>query len=216
MYNTDLLKTTQTCFLPVFNTAVILERQFGDVLVPPAIGIYKVGDIYPSIIPNKQYFSQKINKLNQCITIPITDFNKVNDTVVDEIGNVIIPRPMMLSKEIYLKNEPSVPARGLILVELLLKRYIESISPYTKYSMYNSKIMSNFKQEGIELFLEGHIDKLCESLYAQVSSFIGNDIWFIYFIKYLGIDIIIEKSIDWRIYEYYRMTNLDPNSKEES
>jgi hypothetical protein len=216
MYNPDLLKTTQTYFLPVFNTAVILENHFGDVLVPHAKGIYKVGDIYPSIIPSKQYFSQKINRLNQSVTTPIIDLNKINDAIVDEMGNIIIPRAMMLNKESYLRNEPTVPARGLILVELLVKRYIESISPYVKYSMYNNKIISNFKPEGVELFVDGHIDKMCESLYAQVSTFIANDVWFIYFVKYMGIDLIVEKSTDWRICEYYRMTNSISGSSEDN
>lgn len=215
MYSPDLLRTTQTYFLPVFNTAVILENHFGDVLIPHAKGIYKVGDIYPSIIPGKQYFSQKLNKLNQSITTPVTDLNKVNDTVVDEIGNIVIPRAMMLNKESYLRNEPTVPTRGLILVELLVKRYIESITPYVKYSMYNNKIISNFKPEGVELFVEGHIDEICKSLYAQINTFIANDVWFIYFVKYMGIDLIIEKSTDWRICEYYRMTNNESGSAED-
>ena len=205
MNNLDLLKTSQTYFLPVFNYAVMIEKQFGDVMTPSAKGIYKVGDIYPSIIPNKQYYSQKINKFNQCITIPVTDFNKVNDTIIDESGNVIIPKGMMINKENYLRNEPSVPSRGLILVELMIKRYIESINPWVKYSMQNNKIISNFKPEGVELFTDGHIDKMCESLFAQISTFIANDVWHIYFVKYSSLDIIIEKSIDWRIHEYYRM-----------
>ena len=202
MNNLDLLKTTQTCFLPVFNYAVMIEKQFGDVMIPAAKGIYKVGDIYPSIIPGRQYYSQKINKHNQCITTPVTDFNKVIDTIIDESGNVVIPRGMMLNKENYLRNEPSVPSRGLILVELMIKRYIESIAPWVKCSMQNNRIISNFKAEGMELFTDGHIDKLCESLFAQISTFMGNDVWHIYFVKYSGLDIVIEKSIDWRVHQW--------------
>lgn len=202
MNNLDLLKTSQTCFLPVFNYAVMIENQFGDVLMPATIGVYKVGDIYPSIIPGKQYYSQKINKFNQSVTIPIVDINKVSETVIDESGNVIIPKGMMLNKENYLRNEPSVPSRGLIIIELMIKRYIESISPWVKYSMYNNKIISNFKPEGVELFIDGHIDKICESLFTQVSNFIGNDVWFIYFVKYLGLDIIIEKTMDFRTHQW--------------
>lgn len=207
MNNLDLLKTSQTCFLPVFNYAVMIEKQFGDVMMPAINGIYKVGDIYPSIISGKQYYSQKINKLNQCITTPVTDFNKVNDTIIDESGNVIIPRGMMLNKENYLRNEPSVPSRGLILVELMIKRYIESVAPWVKYSMQNNKIISNFKPEGVELFTDGHIDKICDSLFAQISSFMGNDVWHIYFVKYSGLDIVIEKTIDYRVHYYNQKIN---------
>ena len=216
MNSVDHLRTTQTFFLPVFNYAVLIEREYGDFIVPAPEGIYRVGDIHPCIHSNKRYYSQKLTKTNQYISAPVTDINLVNDTIIDETGNVILPAYVMKNKEQYLRNEPTVPARGLLIVELLIKKYIESVSPWVKYSMYNSKIASYFKPEGVELFYNGHIEALCESLFAQVCEFIGNDVWHVYFVKFMGLDLMIEKTTDWRILEYYRMTNEQKETEYEN
>lgn len=202
MNNVDSLRTTQTFFLPVFNYAILIERQYGDFIIPAPVGIYKVGDIYPCIQNNKRYYSQKISKTNQCNSCLVTDINKVNDTIIDESGNLVIPAYVMKNKEQYLRNEPTVPARGLMIVELLVKRYIESISPWVRHSTYNSKILNHFKPEGIDLFNSGEIDLLCNSLFAQVSDFIGLDVWHIYFVKFMGLDLLIEKSRDFRVVQW--------------
>ena len=202
--NQDLLKVTQTFYLPIFTYAMMIERQFGEFLNPPRPGIYRVGDIYPCIEPTKLYYAQKINKNNTCTTTPITDFNLINDTVTDEIGNVIIPAAMMRSKEQYLRNEPTVPVRGLILIELLIKKYLDSVATWVKHSMQNQKIVSNIKPEYHEIYWEGHLEKITESLILQVSDFIGHDTWHLYFVKLLGLDLVIEKTSDYRVITFHQ------------
>ncbi len=202
MNTIDNLRTTQTFFLPVFNYAFLIEKQYGELIIPPPVGIYRVGDIYPVITNNKKYYSQRVTKNNQFITTPITDLNSVTDTVLDEIGNVILPAFVMKNKEQYLRNESTVPARGFMIVELLVKKYIESLAPWSKYSMYNSKLASHFKPEGSDLFNNGQIENLCKSLFMQVADFVGDDVWHIYFVKFIGLDLIIEKTIDYRISQW--------------
>lgn len=204
MPHTDLLKPTQTFFLPIFTYAVMLERQYGNLLKLPEPGIYKLGEMYPCIIPNKLYFSQRVDKHNKFVTLPITNFNKVTDAVVDELGKLIIPASIMKNKDQYLSNTPSIPVRGLILIKLLIEKHIEMICRWTNHSTYDNKILSHFKNGGYELYNEGHLDKICESLFRQINDFIGNDEWHIYFVKFSGLDIVIEKAIDWRVYEWTR------------
>lgn len=206
MNSIDNLKVSQTFFLPIFNYALLIERQYGDFIIPPPPGIYRVGDVEPVIVNTKRYYSQKITKNNHCVSTPITDFNSVTDTVIDEIGNVILPSFVMKNKEHYLRNEPTVPSKGLMIVELLVKKYIESISPWCKHSMYNNRLLNHFKPEASDIFNDGQIENLCESLFTQVSNFIENDIWHVYFVKFMGLDLVIEKTQDWRIIEYYRLT----------
>ena len=210
MSTPDPLRVTQTFYLPIFNYASMLERQFGEFLLPPRVGIYKIGEIYPCIEPNKLYYSQKLNRNQTYTTTPITDINTVTDTVTDEIGNVIIPLNMMKNKTQYLRNEPNVPVRGLIIIELLIKKYLESIAPWVKHSMQHGRIVSNIKPEHHAVYTDGHLEKTCESLFLQVSDFVGNDTWHIYFVKFVGIDLVIEKTIDYRVHDWTtRMNNKE-------
>ena len=204
MPHSDLLKVTQNFFLPIYSHAVMIENQYGDFLKPPEQGIYKAGELFPSIISTKHYFSQRIDKFNRPVLTPITNFNKVTDAVVDEAGNLIFPFTVMKNKEKYLTNHPTVPSRGLLLIKLMIEKHIESICRWNRYSTFNNKILAHFTNEGYEIYNEGHIDKICESLFMQLNNFIGLDEWHIYFVKFIGLDILIEKTIDYRVYEWTR------------
>lgn len=203
MQDFSALKTTQTCFLPIYHYAVMIEHQYEDLLIPNKLGIYKAGEIEPCIVANKSYFSQSIDKISGCYQRKaIVDFNKETNTVTDEIGTTIISSTMMRDKEHYLSNIPTVPARGLLIIEMLIKRFIESVTPWSRNSSFSNKLVSQFKINGSEILNEGHLDKICESLYSQLSEFIGHDVWHIYFVKFSGVDIIIEKTLDFRIQQW--------------
>lgn len=202
MDNIDKYKTTQTFFLSIYNQASMIEREYSDFIIKPPEGIYRVGDIYPCIQNNKRYYYQRKIKNHQTITAQVVDFNTITDTVFDENGNIVLTSFVMKNKEQYLKNLPTVPAIGLIIVELLIKRFIESISPWTKHSTYNSKITNCFTSEGVDLFVSGQLDLICNSLYSQVNDFIGNDTWHVYFVKFVGLDLMIEKTRDFRVIQW--------------
>jgi hypothetical protein len=202
MNSLENLQTTKSLILPIFHYAMLIEYQYSDFIVPIPPGIYRVGDIYPCIQNNRKYYSQKALKNDQYVTTIVTDINAVTDTILDEGGNVILPAAVMKNKAQYLRNEPTVPSRGLMIVELLIKRYIDSISPWMKYSMYNSKILSHLKPDGVDLFNNGQLETVCDSLFMQLNDFIGRDVWHLYFTKFIGLDLLIEKTRDYRIMQW--------------
>ena len=202
MNSEDLLKATQTHILPIFSMASLIEQQFGDFLKPAAEGIYKIGEVIPSMNLHGSYFSEKILPNRDRITIPITNFDNTISHVVDSKGNLVIPEYMMRDKKRYLSTVPTVPARGIILVEMLVAEFIESVCRHTKHRHFKQKIDQQLLDNGLFLHYEGHLALLCESLINQIQQFIGNDVWHIYFTKRIQQDLYVEKTIDFRIYEW--------------
>lgn len=198
----DLLQTTFSTTLNVIATAVLIEQQFGEFLVPAAEGIYKVGDAEPSIIPGRIYYSEKVLSNKSRVTLPITNFEACKDHVVDDKGNLVIAAYMMQNKARYLTQQPAPPTRGVLLVEQLLRNFIESQCRHTRRNHYVHKIENQIMPEHSYIYHEGHLEACCRSLLDQVSSFMNGDDWHIYFVKRVNLDIRLEKTIDFRIYEW--------------
>lgn len=200
MSHFDLVKPSDTLYLTVMSYAVLIEQQFGELLYPPPPGIYKLGETEPCIISTKRYYSEKVLPNKSRVTQPITDFDAITDHVVNENGQLVIPAYMMKDKPRYLSTVPTVPLRGLILVELFIKNYLDSICPYRKYNNFADKINNHILPGNEYLFDDGHLETTCQSLFRQIDSFIGKDDWHIYFVKRLHTDIIVEKTIDYRVH----------------
>lgn len=213
----DLLKPTEIMILSIYNQAVMIESQFGEMLEPAKKGIYRIGEVRPCIDLTKTYYTQK-TVVEMGITVSratqITDFNSVKDTVIDENGNIIIHSGIMANKNRYLSNTPTVPSRGILIIEFLVNIFIDSFSNRGKYSAsHKNKILSMVKPEYRSIVEDGVLENLCESLFVQISNFIKNDVKHIYFVKLTGIDLLIEKTIDFRIYEWELQHN--PECREE-
>lgn len=203
MNSTDeLLRTSQVLVLPIFSTAALLEQQFGDFFQPPTEGIYKVGETQPCMFVNRLYHSEKLLPGGSSIKSPITNFDKTFSHVVDNDGNLIIPEYMMKDKKRFLSTYPTVPARGIMLVEMLVCSHIESMCIHTKHFHFKQKIDQQLLDSGLYLHYDGHLGKVCSSLFNQIDYFMENDLWHIYFTKRIQQDLYVEKTIDFRIYEW--------------
>ena len=199
--SSEILTPINIQMLAILPYASIIEQTYSDYLLPPKQGIYKFGDLKPSIYNNRMYYVQQ-KMGNTVIRVPVTDFNTVEDTIVDEMDRIVIPSFMMKQKTKYLFNTPTIPARGAEIIKLLIEHHLASTSSWANKGNYIEKMCSFFKPENSEIVEELFLQRLCESLLCQVSNFVGNDSWNVYFVKFLGLDLCIEKCIDYRIYDW--------------
>lgn len=199
--NGNVLTPIDTQIISVSQYGSIIEQTYFDFLLPPQQGIYKFGDLHPSIVNNKNYYTY-VKTDKGIIRTPVENFNTLNEAVLDEMDRVIIPAFMMKQKEKYLSNHPTIPARGIEIIKLLIENHIARMSPWASKGNYVLKMCGFFKAENSDIVEEQYLERLCESLICQVDAFIGRDVWNIYFVKFRGFDICIEKCEDYRIYDW--------------
>ena len=219
------IEVTERLILSSISSASLIDQQYGRFLLPPPKGIYKVGEVNPCMFLTKTYFHEDEKgsfftdktffQFSGKTILPISDIRLVKSNVYDETGKIVIPAYMMLDKERYLSSEPSVPYRGILLVELLIRNFIDFVSSIPGRRRYPGRIESHLIPEFINNSVVDSLEVICQSLFLQIEQFIGNDRWHIYYIKRVQFDIIIEKTIDYRIH-YYNVQHSQENTDADS
>ena len=205
MQTNDLLRATARISFDVGRYAILLHSQFGEYFLPNPEGIYKVGEVDPCIVPNKVYYSSFIRPDGSKQIDPITDFSKVTDNVITEDDIVVIPAFMMKAQSRYLSNTPIVPTRAVLIVMGIINSYLSSISKYTQRNVYGFVSHDHMRSciETDDIIRNGYLERICEPLTNELGNFIGNDIWHIYIVTRNGLQVTVEKTIDYRIYKYH-------------
>lgn len=208
---TDILTPTSYIILPILQLADYFERKFYSNLIKPEVGIYKYGNRNPTLRFGQQYFILNTKDKNK--RVPLVDFKNITngDYVVDVNGVMLLTPNDIVNRDTFLCNQPTVPVIGLKLVKLCVALHIASFNQY-------SNEMTLRKSELSRLFVNCDIDKVDEaigdpvlsSLYDQVSNFVGKDINHVYFYRQtISNDLVIEKTIDWRAYQWELSRNND-------
>ncbi len=107
----------------------------------------------------------------------------------------------MMSKHIHIgPTYTSIIARIAIII---LLRYVESLCSYSRFGSYGLYIGNELTNDVLETIEDGVI-RTTDTLF----NFIDNDYWNIYFCKVKDNLLIIEKSVDFRIYDWHRQRDL--------
>ena len=198
MKTTDFTTPTSSLLLSVLNIANIIEACYGQYLIHPQEGYYLPHSLEP--IPTELYI---VNKTKTAL-IPYTgDIRKLTCSIYDKYSNIIANDSIMKEQEKYLFSTPKLPVQGLKMVKALVENRVECFLPWVKYQTSQRYIYNLLKSSDIDIFENGSLDRLMESIYQMLDDFIKRDIWFIYFIKYIGLDLIVEKTIDFRVKEWH-------------
>jgi hypothetical protein len=217
----DDLQPTKILILNALPNAVLIEQQFGQFLIPPPHGVYKIGEVDPCMHSGQSYYYKKkegtyYSQRGGFVNNPqsqiedfqlITDINKVNSAVYDRSGKLVIPEHMMQQKEKYLTSTPTVPHRGVLIVELLINKNIHEFSdiPTNRYRRFNSKIEQHIDPRFVNEESVDTVQSICKTLFMRLNEFINGDTWHMYFVKRQQFDIYVEKTIDYRIHEYNKL-----------
>ena len=201
-----LSELKESIILDILPYALLIEKEYSKYLKPPPEGVYLKNSRKPILEPNKVYY-KKSNVHDLVIfgnksyaiypIVPISSISEVNETLLDSNYNVLLPEYVMSNKSKYLSNIPNLPVVGLSVVESYLLSLFSN-------NNHNTTIINYLTNEGIDLYNSGDIDieTLINDLIYQCRLFIGNDIHFIYDISFNSSNVIIDKLVDIRIYEW--------------
>jgi len=171
-----------------------------DGIVEPPEGIYIKGALEPYFKYSEGLVS--LNENGAPISHPnaASILNHMLD-VVDSEGNMVLRASQLKDKFEYLTPEPTAPITIIKLAETIMLRYITTVCKYSrltsKYSFYSlcGDADPDAIEEAIEEAYSPHMDELI--------NFVANSTWNIYFKTMKGSTLIIEKSVDWRIYDWH-------------
>lgn len=174
------------------------EDPYLKALVPPAEGIYLLGSIDPILYKDRMYYEMKTGK-----SIEFAKILKINDDIVDETGRIIVSLKDLKTKARFFKHEPSVPSVGIKIAIAVVTRYLGTLCRHTRHVHDRIRIDKYVRPEYQEMVDKEEFVHGFERLLDLVTDFVGRDTWNIYFYKLRGTSLVIEKSVDWRVYRYY-------------
>ena len=123
------------------------------------------------------------------------------DNIEHMVGKYLILKPHLVS------DKNPLPETGIDMIEALVDAVLaESSAWIRRRPMSLQDIWSRFVkpeyQESIELY--EYINNLLLELRTQLKEFIGKDIWIMHFKVRNKFEILVEKTIDYRIYQWHQ------------
>lgn len=192
---------TARLLISVISYATLLENQFSDWLLPPPQGVYTPGSSIPSLVPNRHYFV----KTDSGMAL-VTNIDEIVADVFDVNHKVVLNRYVMQNKNRMLTPHPTIPVRGIQLIQKLIEFEITKILRWCPHAHgYENRILTEFKPEFRSSVDIQVIREAGRYITQQVHEFIGRDDWNYYHTSISGVDIVIEKGPDYRVCEWYQM-----------
>lgn len=220
----DLLKkVTSVLAIDLLEFAINLDTELLATLVEPPKGIYIKGNIKPILTDDKVYYArskmpyiQGSSKMSYIIgkqkridiqDTAIKDLKEVftlTEDLVDSDGNVVLSLKDIKIKSRYMSIGSDLPVTAIQLTKTMALDYISTLCKFSRF-VYSENIESLVKPEYHYLIANDSFDVAFESLHEQILNFIDQDTWFIYFCRLKGTTLLIEKTIDYRIYYYHEV-----------
>jgi hypothetical protein len=184
----------------------LLEAQFGMYLLPPPEGLYLPHQTQP-VVRARQYYYQLSRSKDSTVAaeVPIKSLEDIHEDLYDQDHTVVVPK--RLSK--YLSVAPTLPVRGILLVADMVDWTIQNSAAWTKRKcpLVGTVIEQHLKEEYRTPEVIERVDNLLADIRTDVRQFIGRDTWVMFFHKLRRRDIIVERTVDFRIYDWERRMN---------
>lgn len=205
----------ETLRLDPLPTAMMVEMVVGDYLREPEKGIYFKGKAEPLMRQGQVYHQHKVvggQKTKETFVVSFIEQLDKYQPVMDLDANVVVT-PNQIP---FLTYEPTLPVMGMQVVRAAVMDVINTYgSGHNEaimrrdatqlYSEFIAPVVMQEQQEVAEHVID-HITGIVGELRAQVRNFCGDNRWIIHYFDERLSTFFIEKSIDWRIVEYHRLT----------
>ena len=194
----------KTHVLNPLEVAANVESLARDYLQPPKIGIYMKGSTSPIMVDGCYYFKKDKGPNGETIETPILKIEDIKGNIFNQDAELIIPARITS----MVSDEPTVPVQGLKMVSAFVQKHLDDHSAWSrKAPMSLEDVWSDFiKPEYLHTEkthdLVESIAELMIDIRTDVNHFIGNDKWVMHFMRKRGIDLFVEKSIDYRIHQW--------------
>lgn len=195
-------------FADLEDIAKQIEYACVDILIAPPKGIYAINKIEPVMVDGGHYFT-----LEKGIKIPVSNITDLKCKVYTEVNDnrvEVVPARFMMDKKKYLSSEPILPYRGMLIVKAMIEQQIYkflsySIQTINENEVYTHFIGSNNLSDDYICIVDPYICKIneiYEPLYYSIKDFLSNYDWNLYFITFSETRLKIERSLDYRAYQW--------------
>lgn len=195
-----LLQPIAVFIVNLMDFASMLNIHFGHCFIDPQPGIYFVNQTEPILKPNQNYFTDSTYRSQT----PITSLDNVRENVLDENGLVVIPDYILKQQKKYLRPVPSIPVRSIEFLHRVAQQFIASNVVHQHCSYCERDLYDLVRPEFHYLVSDGTLEAGCRGLLDQLHYFMNGDVWNLYYLSRQGTDLCVEKSIDFRIYEWHQ------------
>ena len=206
-----------------------IQRLLDPYLVEPAKGVYVRGFLKPILKHGKQYYQDLRGPHGDLQRTPVMDVQSImpNVPVVDDEGSQVIPPMSEHFRNLMLTPTPTVPVTGFQVVCDLVENTLNACNRWdlSAGNERNSDILrKHIKDEFLDLLHEseatnnhllGDFEHIVAELIYAVRQFVGADRWIMHNYRLRGRDIIVEKTIDYRIWYFHHQQNIDAVRKEQ-
>jgi hypothetical protein len=204
------LEIEATLTLDMEDCAGYIESYCADHLLTPPSGIYSNSRIEPVMVDGGDYYMID-TRGGKTVRISISDLNKSRKgmsiyTEANGKDHVVITSLQLQNRDKCLSTLPIRPYRGVKIVEQLITNQIDNFIRYRKgakdlYGGISSHLNARITNEELERLM-GIITEQYADIRLAIHSFMGKHDWNLYFIKFKNGTATIQKSIDWRAYDW--------------
>lgn len=183
------------------------DSKYNNTLVDPEKGVYLSGSLKPIITFNEKtkYYPKSSYLNDKELLINYDCVMSCKEDIVNSECEVILSIKDKINKKKFLHPEPNIPVTAIKVALAVADDYISSICEFSKNQLVGLDLNKLIKDEYQHLIDQEVYSKIYKKLINEIALFVKNDIWNIYFYKLKGCTLVIEKSVDWRIYRYYQI-----------
>lgn len=220
MSDTDFHALTKPSDILVLNmlehVGHILEPYASKYLEPYVSGLYLKGNINPLLVEGITYYKDfvsdsqaKRDKLsfNGIPFNSLAEIMQCNKDVYDSRGNIVITAKDLFFNKRFIDIKPSIPVQIIKVAIAVVLEYLNSLNKHTNVNSINYNLNRLVKSKHRDLIVKEYYQTEFINLIDKVAEFVGADSWHIYFYKINGTSLVISKTIDFRIYDWYRIKN---------
>lgn len=195
--NTPLLFDIEAkLIIDVTHYADLIEGICNGLLKPPPEGVYALRQLEPVLRSGVPYFTREGIE-----TVPMLDINTATKTVYFESGEVAIPGILVKNKNTQLSNQSFLPYRGIKIVNLLIDEHLDRFVTYRKQRInIFSSMAKHFIDENSYEVHQAEIENACTDLQQELTLFLGNKNWNMYFTTLKNTLIHLDRGMDYRIF----------------
>lgn len=191
-----------------------VENTFARYLKPRLLGLWLPNRTTPTMVPGGLYFRSDKGQLEAVADFTAQALRALKGDILNLDGEVVLPAAIRL----LLKDEPTLPVRGLEIVHGFVDKVLTGLSrqwcrraPPDLTVLWQEQLQAEAFHSHEELLdVVDAINSMLGHLSHQIVEFVGyseDDKWVMHFQKTVGTDIHIERSIDFRVYDWSRRTN---------
>jgi hypothetical protein len=194
-------------------TATMVETVVGEYLIAPEPGIYFRGKPTPLMRPGVVYHQHRMaggRKSKETFVVATIEDIERHFPVMDLDANIVV----MPNQIPFLTYHPVLPVVALRIVKTavldILDRYGSSPDRAPTERIFERQLFEQYINPNLQL---GDLTSICDQITGivaeirtKVMHFCGDDRWVMHFFNEAHGAFVIEKSVDWRILEYHRMT----------